>query len=121
MKKVLVIEDDAVILENILDLIAEEGFEGTGFRHGEAAVVAAIAEPPDLVICDIGMPGMDGFDVLKALRSHDATTEVPFIFLSGKVERPVINAAMNLGADVFCAKPFTRIELLALIRGQLLS
>jgi serine/threonine-protein kinase len=119
MKKILVIEDDPLILANILELLAEEGFRGLGAPDGRAGVGLALAEEPDLIICDIMMPDLDGFGVLEWLRRYPRLARVPFIFLTARASRRDLRAGMEVGADDYITKPFMRVELLAAIRGRL--
>src|SRR5262245_19862387 len=118
MKKILVIEDDPVIRSNILELLDAEGFEGIGASGGESGIRAGLENPPELVICDIMMPDADGYAVLSALRADPRTAAVPFIFLTAKADRADVRAGMNLGADDYVTKPFTRSEILESIRAR---
>ena len=119
MKRVLVIEDDEIIRSNILELLEEEGFEGEGAADGKAGVAAALAQPPDVVVCDIMMPVMDGHEVLLTLRDYPETSAVPFIFLTARAQRSDMREGMSLGADDYLIKPFSRTELLESIRARL--
>jgi two-component system, NtrC family, response regulator AtoC len=119
MSKVLVIEDDAAVRSNILDLLEAEGFLGLGAADGREGVALAVKHLPDLVICDVGMPGIDGFEVFEILSSQAATAALPFIFLSARAERSDVRRGMTLGADDYLTKPFTRTELLDSIRIRL--
>ncbi|MCA9672848.1 MAG: sigma-54-dependent Fis family transcriptional regulator [Myxococcales bacterium] len=118
-KRVLVIEDDEVIRDNILELLEEEGYEAAAAADGRAGVLAAFKRLPDVVICDIMMPEMGGYEVLDTLRDHPDTAAVPFIFLSARTERADIREGMNRGADDYVPKPYTRAELLAAIQARL--
>jgi len=86
MTRILVVDDDPGIRMNVLDLLDAEGFEAVGAADGGAGVAEALARPPDLVLCDVTMPVLDGYGVLKALSDHDATRDVPFVFLT---RRPI--------------------------------
>jgi two-component system, NtrC family, response regulator AtoC len=119
MTRILVIEDDLGIRSNILDLLEAEGFDPVGAADGSAGVVEALAKPPDLVLCDITMPLLDGYGVLKALAEHPATAAIPFVFLTAKADRCEIRYGMNLGADDYVTKPFTRQDLLETVRARL--
>jgi DNA-binding NtrC family response regulator len=112
MNKILVIEDDAVIRANILDLLEAEGFEGIGAENGEVGLRLALQQQPDLVICDVGMPGIDGYEVFEVLSTQPTTAAIPFVFLSARAEREDIRRGMALGADDYLTKPFTRTDLL---------
>ena len=119
MKRVLVIEDDEGIRENILDLMEAEGFAGTGAANGKDGVIAAIQSTPDVIICDVRMPELDGYGVLKSLRARADTAVVPFIFLTAGAEKSDIRTGMSMGADDYLTKPFTRAELLDAVRARL--
>ena len=119
MSTVLVIEDDEVIRSNVLDLLEAEGFEGIGAADGEAGVAFAVQHLPDLVICDVAMPGIDGYEVLEILSAKPSTAVIPFVFLSARAERADVRRGMALGADDYLTKPFTRVELLDAIRIRL--
>jgi diguanylate cyclase len=119
MYKILVIEDERVIRNNLLKLLSAEGFESIGAENGNQGLQLAQSEQPDLIICDILMPGLDGYEVLKALQQNPKTASIPFIFLTAKAERSDWRQGMNLGADDYLTKPFTRAELLAAITSRL--
>jgi DNA-binding NtrC family response regulator len=119
MSRILVIEDDAGIRQNILDMLEAEGFDAVGAPDGESGVALAVRELPDLVICDIAMPGIDGYDVFEHLSTRPATAVIPFIFLSARAERAEIRRGMALGADDYLTKPFSRVELLDSIRARI--
>jgi two-component system, NtrC family, response regulator AtoC len=119
MPRILVVDDDPVLLENVSELLTEEGYEAISASNGADAVALAKARAPELVVCDIAMPRMDGYQVLATLRAHPATTHLPFIFLSARAERNEVRAGMNLGADDYVTKPFQLTELLEAIRARL--
>ena len=119
MSRVLVIEDDDVIRGNVLELLEAEGFDAHGAVDGKAGVAAALSLAPDIVVCDITMPIMDGREVLRRLRDYPETAATPFVFLTARAEREDVRAGMALGADDYLTKPFTRCELLSCIRGRL--
>ncbi|MEG4800714.1 EAL domain-containing response regulator [Microcoleus sp. ARI1-B5] len=119
MKKILVIEDDQVIRENILKLLKAEGFDVTGAENGSQGLYAAVSNLPDVIICDVMMPELDGYGVLAALRSHPVTATVPFVFLTGKADRSEVRQGMELGADDYLTKPFTKAELVGAVSSRL--
>ncbi|HEY9667224.1 MAG TPA: response regulator, partial [Coleofasciculaceae cyanobacterium] len=119
MHKILVIEDEQAIRCNLLKLLQAEGFQAIGADNGSTGVQLALIEQPDVIICDILMPELDGYGVLKALQQHSTTATIPFIFLTAKADRSDWRQAMNLGADDYITKPFTRAELLAAIATRL--
>lgn len=99
MKKILVIEDEKSVRENIVTLLNEESYEALSAHNGETGIRMAIAEIPDLIICDIMMPGKDGYAVFKELSKNKMTKTIPFIFLTAKVEHKDLRKGMELGAD----------------------
>lgn len=119
MYKILVIEDERAIRFNLLKLLSVEGFQAIGAEDGNSGVQLAKTEQPDLIICDIMMPDLDGYGVLKALQQDPVTTTIPFIFLTAKAERSDWRQGMTLGADDYITKPFTRAELLDAIATRL--
>ncbi len=119
MKRVLVVEDDQAIRDNILDLLEAEGFAAGGAENGLVGVRWAREHPPDLIICDIMMPDLDGYGVLEELRRDAVTATIPFIFLTAKAEKSDLRRGMELGADDYLTKPFTRTELLNAIETRL--
>jgi diguanylate cyclase (GGDEF)-like protein len=119
MPKILVIEDERSIRLNLLKLLSAEGFETLGADNGNLGLQLAQSEQPDVIICDILMPNLDGYEVLKALQQDPNTATIPFIFLTAKADRTAWRQAMNLGADDYLTKPFTRTELLDAITSRL--
>lgn len=119
MTKILVIEDEQTIRENLMDLLDAEDFEVLGAGDGKIGVELAQTHLPDLVICDVMMPKLDGFGVLNSLRSTPATTMIPFIFLTAKADQTDWRQGIELGADDYLTKPFTRKDLLGAISVRL--
>lgn len=119
MKKVLVIEDEESIRENILDLLDAEDFKAFGAENGKVGIELAAHILPDLILCDVMMPEIDGYGVLQALRSQPETTTIPFLFLTAKAERYDTRKGMELGADDYLVKPCTAKELIAAIATRL--
>ncbi len=119
MKKILVIEDEDNIRENLQEMLTAEYFEVIAAENGCIGVQLAQEEVPDLIICDIMMPDLDGYGVLKQLRQNQSTQTVPFIFLTAKAAKVDQRQGMELGADDFLSKPFTRNELLGAIAAQI--
>jgi diguanylate cyclase (GGDEF)-like protein len=115
MKKILVIEDEELVRENILEFLDAEGLTGIGATNGYKGIDLAKVEKPDLIICDVMMPGLDGYTVLKTLRQETTFATTPFIFLTAKAAKADIRQGMELGADDYLTKPFTRAELLGAI------
>ncbi|MFP4528047.1 MAG: response regulator [Candidatus Kapaibacterium sp.] len=118
MKKVLVIDDAEFILESTSTLLRFEGYEVFTASDGVSGVENALQYKPDLILCDISMPGMDGYGVLEKIRSNAETATTPFIFLTAFTEKSNMRAGMEMGADDFIVKPYTRDELIAAIDAQ---
>lgn len=116
---VLVVEDHAIMRENIVTLLEIEGYRVTAAANGRLAVEAAKREAPDLILCDVMMPEMDGHEVLRALRAHKPTASTPLIFLTARGEKTDIRTGMNLGADDYLTKPVANADLLAAIEARL--
>ncbi|MEG4200704.1 response regulator [Microcoleus sp. Pol12A5] len=119
MAKILVIEDEEAIRENILELLEAENFEGIGAINGKVGIKLAIEQIPDLILCDMMMPEVDGHGVIKALRSEPLTATIPFIFLTAKADKVDVRTGMELGADDYITKPCTPQELLNAIAIRL--
>jgi len=118
MKKILVIEDEEFVRENILELLDAEELIGIGAVNGYQGIDLAKVEKPDLIICDVMMPGLDGYSVLKTLRQETDCATTPFIFLTAKAAKADFRQGMELGADDYLTKPFTRTELLGAIASR---
>jgi CRP-like cAMP-binding protein len=119
MKTLLLIEDHQVIRENTAELLELAGYAVKVAENGKAGVELALATRPDLVICDIMMPVLDGYGVLQIFNQHPQLAGVPFIFLTAKTERADLRRGMELGADDYLTKPFDSSELLSAVVGRL--
>lgn len=119
MKRILVIDDDTKLRQHYIELLKLEGYAVTEARNGREGVERARAEVPDLVLCDITMPEMNGHRVLETLRGEPRTAHVPFVFLTGWSEQEDIRTGMNLGADDYLTKPVAPDDLAAAIRARL--
>ncbi len=119
MKKVLLIEDDATLRENIAELLELENFKVSTATNGLEGLDKAKRELPNVIVCDIMMPKLDGYGVLEGLSKSDKTKYIPFIFLSAKTERKDVRKGMNLGADDYITKPFEEEELITAIESRL--
>jgi two-component system, sensor histidine kinase and response regulator len=111
MTTILAIEDETKIRENIQEILELEGFDVLTAENGRIGVQLAQDHHPDLIICDVMMPELDGYDVLVALRQDPSTVKIPFIFLSAKATKADFRKGMSLGADDYLTKPFTPSEL----------
>ncbi|ASC71136.1 diguanylate cyclase [Halomicronema hongdechloris C2206] len=116
---ILVIEDEAPIRDIISEMLEDVGFKVLEADTGAAGIELAQSHPPDLVLCDIMMPELDGYEVLHQLRSQLLTALTPFIFLTAKSDRRDMRRGMLLGADDYITKPFTRHDLLEAVRTRL--
>jgi CheY-like chemotaxis protein len=115
MKKILVIEDDELIRANTIKILHFEDFATLEARNGLIGLQLAQEQLPDLVLCDIMMPELDGYGVLTALRQNPTTASIPFVFTTAKASNADLGQAMELGADSYLMKPFTTDELMAAI------
>ncbi|HMO40818.1 MAG TPA: response regulator [Saprospiraceae bacterium] len=119
MKKILVVEDNLEVRENLAEILELSGYEVLTAEDGTAGVDVAVSNPPDLIICDVMMPKLDGFGVLNILSKRPETADIPFIFLTAKAEKSDFRRGMNLGADDYITKPFYKDELLAVVEVRL--
>lgn len=119
MKRVLVIEDEPEMRRNLLTILRLENFVPIGAENGRVGLETARREKPDLILCDVMMPELDGHGVLQALRSDASTSAIPFIFLTARGEKPDVRSGMNLGADDYLTKPVVKSELLSAIASRL--
>jgi DNA-binding NarL/FixJ family response regulator len=119
MKRILIIEDEPEMRRNLMAILRLERFQPLAAEDGQLGVEMAKREKPDLVLCDVMMPKLDGYGVITALRANAETAAIPFIFLTAKGEKPEIRAGMNLGADDYLTKPVAKADLLAAIRSRL--
>lgn len=118
MKKILIVDDSEYILESTLVLLSLEGYQVFSATNGVEGLKIAIQEKPDLILCDIQMPEMDGYSMLEHIRSTPETESIPFIFLTAFGEKQNMREGMVRGADDYITKPFTRDELLRAIDAQ---
>ena len=118
MKTILVIEDEKHTRENLCTILDMEGYASRCAVDGVAGVAAALKEKPDLILCDVSMPRLDGLGVLAALRRDERTASIPFIFLTAKGTRPDMRTGMDLGADDYLTKPASAAEVLAAIEAR---
>ncbi len=119
MTKILVIEDEESVRENLLELLEAEDFQTIAAANGRIGLQLAAWEIPDLILCDMMMPEIDGYGVLTTLRQDPTTATIPFIFLTAKSSKSDFRQGMDMGADDYLTKPFTRAELLSAIGSRL--
>ncbi len=115
MTKILVIEDQESVRLNLVEMLEAEDYDVVGAQNGMIGALWALDHLPDLIICDVMMPELDGYGVIATLRHDPATTTIPFIFLTAKADKSDLRQGMELGADDYLTKPFTRAELLGAI------
>jgi CRP-like cAMP-binding protein/AmiR/NasT family two-component response regulator len=119
MKHLLLIEDNDEIRENTAEILELAGYKVATAENGKAGVEKALADKPDLIVCDVMMPVLDGYGVLHLLNKNPELKGIPFIFLTAKSERSDFRKGMEMGADDYVTKPFTDIELLTAIESRL--
>lgn len=118
-KKILVIDDNNDLRENTAEILDLAGYKTLTAENGKLGVELAIKEKPDVIVCDIMMPELDGYGVLHLLRKNAITQNIPFIFITAKTERGDFRKGMEMGADDYVTKPFDDIELLNAIEMRL--
>ncbi|NKI25752.1 response regulator [Arenibacter sp. 6A1] len=119
MKKILLIEDDLALRENTAELLELSGYEVTTASNGKIGIETAMELLPDLIVCDIMMPEVNGYGVLQAISEKEATKNIPFIFLSAKTEHKEIRKGMDMGADDYLTKPFEEEDLISAVESRL--
>ena len=119
MKKILLIEDNSDVRENTSEILSLANYDVVVAENGKIGVDLAQRINPDLIICDIMMPALDGYGVLHILSKNESTAGIPFIFLTAKTEKSDIRKGMNLGADDYLTKPFDDTDLLNAIEARL--
>jgi PAS domain S-box-containing protein len=119
MEKILIIEDDKIVRSNICEFLTEEGYEVITADNGLNGVQEALKHSPDLILCDIIMPKMDGYNCFKTIQQLRNSSTVPFIFISGKAEKGDERMGMQMGIDDYITKPFDFNELLKTIKVRL--
>jgi CRP/FNR family transcriptional regulator, cyclic AMP receptor protein len=119
MKHLLLIEDNIEIRENTAEILELAGYKVQTAENGKVGVEMALQEKPDLIICDIMMPVLDGYGVLHLLNKNQELTGIPFIFLTAKAERSDFRKGMEMGADDYITKPFSDIELLNAVESRI--
>lgn len=119
MPKILLIEDQPQMRQNVALILELNGFEVVVAEDGKQGLMKARGEQPDLILCDVMMPELDGYDVLHRLRKVESMRSVPFIFLTAKGEKTEQRTGMNLGADDYLTKPCSEADLLSAINARL--
>lgn len=119
MNSILIIEDDSAYRSMMTKILQMEGFEVRSASDGTAGLNLISEKRPDLILCDIMMPHMDGHSVLEVLRGREALSEIPFIFVTALGERYDVRRGMTAGADDYLAKPFSAAELLSAVTSRI--
>ena len=119
MATVLVIEDDPTILANTVELLELEGFNVIGAKDGDEGIQRAQEFVPDVIVCDVLMPKVDGYGVLSMVRANPTTTNIPLVFVSAIPREDMPPASVNLGIADYLIKPFRAGDLIRVIRGIL--
>lgn len=117
MTRVMIVEDEPHIVESLSFLLAREGFDVRAIDDGAAALQALEAEPPDVLVLDVMLPGLDGFELLRRLRAAPALKSLPVLMLTAKGQRRDREIAEAAGADRFMTKPFSNAELVAAVKA----
>ncbi|MBU6340889.1 MAG: response regulator [Bacteroidetes bacterium] len=119
MKKILIIEDNADVRENLAEILELGNYHTLTAENGKIGVEKALQELPDLILCDVMMPELDGFGVLHILGRNQKTADIPFVFLTAKSEKEDFRRGMSLGADDYIVKPFDDEQLMQTIEARL--
>jgi len=119
MKHLLLIEDNNEIRENTAEILELAGYSVSTAENGKRGIEIALQKKPDLIICDVMMPVLDGYGVLHLVHKNPELAPIPFIFLTAKAERTDFRKGMEMGADDYITKPFEDIELLNAVEVRL--
>ena len=119
MSRILIIDDDAVVRKALHGALTKAGYSVLDASSGSSGLEMAKGSKPDLIICDIDMPGMTGFETLKALKADPQTKDLPFVFLTGSSDAIAGKLGRTLGAEEFIEKPFSFSKLLAVVGTRL--
>jgi serine/threonine protein kinase len=119
MTRVLIVEDETHLRQNVADALTYEGYTTLQAENGRVGVQLAFKHTPDLILCDVMMPELDGYEVLRTLQAEPTTAMIPFIFLTALADRQYVRYGMDMGADDYLTKPFTPDELLSSIQTRL--
>lgn len=119
MKRILVIDDRDDLRSVFAATLVVGGYAVRGARDGREGIIMVLEERPDLILCDINMPGMDGYRTLEAIRKFPGTADIPVIMMTGSVAQNEFRRVMDSGADDYLAKPFAPSQLLAAVKSRL--
>jgi twitching motility two-component system response regulator PilG len=115
--RILVVEDEESLLKLESILFTSKGYLVTGVRDGKSALESIAANPPDLVVLDVMLPGLDGFEVCRAIKENPQTSSIPVIMLTAKKSSPDLERGRLAGADAYLTKPFKSVKVLEVIEG----
>src|SRR2546423_14195166 len=115
MKKILVIDDEQSLLMMMVEMLQILGFDSISASNGAAGVEAAVANKPDVILCDLNMPGIDGLETLRTIRRTESTAKIPFVLLSGLADNTIREQARSLGASAVLTKPFSTADLMEVL------
>ena len=118
-KKILIVDDDPIILRLLASRLKNSGYDVVSAIDGESGLKKAIAKKPDLVLLDIIMPGLNGFEVCKRLKENDKTKDIPVIMLTALAGEKDLSKSLEEGADCFITKPFSAVDLLHEIKTSM--
>ncbi len=116
---ILVIEDNADVRDNMKELLSLAGYNVISSANGKQGLEMILKDKPDLILCDIMMPELDGYGVLRALSNNPEVSSIPFVYMTAKTRRSDFRKGMDLGADDYLTKPYTGDELIRIVRSQL--
>jgi CheY-like chemotaxis protein len=119
MKRILLIEDNEDIRENAAEILKLANYQVVTAANGKLGIELAVQLKPNLIICDVIMPELDGYGVLLYLNEHPELQHVPFIFLTGESNNAAIKKGIEMGADEYITKPFDDVELLQVVKKRL--
>lgn len=120
-RKILIIEDQAIMRRNVALMLQLEGYTALTAANGVEGLETIHREQPDLILCDVMMPEMDGHAVLRAMRADATLQKIPFVFLTAKGDRADVHEGLGLGADAYLTKPVIREDLLEAVRTHALK
>ena len=119
MRTALIIEDSLEIRENTAEILEIAGYRVVIATNGHEGIALAAGTVPDIILCDIMMPGVNGYDVLTTLKANSVTAQIPFVYVTASAEKKEVKMALDLGADGYISKPFDDEDLMETIEGLL--
>jgi DNA-binding response OmpR family regulator len=120
-KRILIVEDEESLLKLESILLTSKGYSVTGVMDGKSALASIIADPPDLVILDIMLPGIDGFEVCRQIKGNSATREIPVVMLTAKKSAADVALGEQVGANAYLTKPFKSAQVMEIISTLLVA